>query len=411
MKKKSRIKYRVSSICIILLLLFTLCSLLYAPCLFAQAQTTIDALTPDTNPTGTDKIHTWDTEAPPPRDRKVLLSDLGKAVFAYKLRGGLASALPGTCTESGVTGTDIYWATDTNILYVCTATNTWTIYSGSGDVVGPATNTDNYIPQWNGANSKTLKNGLALSDDTTLAGDSSTAVTTEHAVKTYADGKIPKSTIAAAGDILVGLAASTPGVVTKGPNNSLFGINDSGMLGFYTSIYLDIPWALGTGTPPTAAGQALYRQDLKFLYIGDGTEADEQVNTTGTQTLTNKTLESGSNTIKMGRVGTFASPITDNPYTLTAANCYNSTLYYGATGQINLPAAVAGMALVIYNKGAYTITVEPNGTDVIVRNGTEQSAGVNFTLSNGAGNYVTLISDVNNHWITLGYKGTLAQGS
>jgi hypothetical protein len=34
--------------------------------------------------------------------------------------------------------------------------------TGSGDVVGPSTNTDNYIPQWNGADSKTLKDGLAV---------------------------------------------------------------------------------------------------------------------------------------------------------------------------------------------------------------------------------------------------------
>ena len=33
---------------------------------------------------------------------------------------------------------------------------------GSGDVIAPATNTDSYIPQWNGDNSKTLKNGLAV---------------------------------------------------------------------------------------------------------------------------------------------------------------------------------------------------------------------------------------------------------
>lgn len=31
-----------------------------------------------------------------------------------------------------------------------------------GDVYGPATNTDSYIPQWDGANSKTLKDGLAV---------------------------------------------------------------------------------------------------------------------------------------------------------------------------------------------------------------------------------------------------------
>lgn len=33
---------------------------------------------------------------------------------------------------------------------------------GSGDVLGPATNNADYIPQWNGANSKTLKNGVAI---------------------------------------------------------------------------------------------------------------------------------------------------------------------------------------------------------------------------------------------------------
>jgi hypothetical protein len=38
------------------------------------------------------------------------------------------------------------------------------IGAGAGDVVGPATNTDAYIPQWNGADSKTLKNGLAVPD-------------------------------------------------------------------------------------------------------------------------------------------------------------------------------------------------------------------------------------------------------
>lgn len=34
--------------------------------------------------------------------------------------------------------------------------------AGSGDVLGPATNTDSYIPQWDGVNSKTLKDGIAL---------------------------------------------------------------------------------------------------------------------------------------------------------------------------------------------------------------------------------------------------------
>jgi hypothetical protein len=36
------------------------------------------------------------------------------------------------------------------------------ISASAGDVVGPATNTADYLPQWNGADSKTLKNGLAV---------------------------------------------------------------------------------------------------------------------------------------------------------------------------------------------------------------------------------------------------------
>jgi len=39
---------------------------------------------------------------------------------------------------------------------------TFTTPSGAGDVSGPATNTDAYVPQWNGADSKALKNGFNI---------------------------------------------------------------------------------------------------------------------------------------------------------------------------------------------------------------------------------------------------------
>jgi hypothetical protein len=41
------------------------------------------------------------------------------------------------------------------------ANPSWSSPAGGGDVLGPASNTDNYVPQWNGTDSKTLKNGLA----------------------------------------------------------------------------------------------------------------------------------------------------------------------------------------------------------------------------------------------------------
>lgn len=122
-------------------------------------------------------------------------------------------------------------------------------------------------------------------------------------------------------------------------------------------------------------------------------------------------VSTGYSATSINNIGTFASPTTTNPYSLTAANARGSILWYGATGEIDLPAATAGMNLCIYNTGAFTITIDPNGTDVIVRDGTAQSAGVSFTLSSGAGNYVCMTADAANHWVTLGYKGTLAQGS
>lgn len=108
--------------------------------------------------------------------------------------------------------------------------------------------------------------------------------------------------------------------------------------------------------------------------------------------------------------GTFTVPITTNPLTLAGYEAYNRILHYGATGQINLPVGAAGMNLIIYNTGAFTITIEPNGSEVIVRDGTAQTGGVNMTLSGGAGNFVALAFN-GTQWVTLGFKGTLAQGS
>lgn len=70
-----------------------------------------------------------------------------------------------------------------------------TLQNTKGDTISPAANTADYIPQWDGADSKTLKNGLALDTDGTLAANSDTKIPSQKAVKTYADTKIAKSAI------------------------------------------------------------------------------------------------------------------------------------------------------------------------------------------------------------------------
>ena len=109
--------------------------------------------------------------------------------------------------------------------------------------------------------------------------------------------------------------------------------------------------------------------------------------------------------------GTHASPSTTNPLAPTWTTTYH-TVWYGATGEIDLPAAsgYTGRAILVYNTGAFTITIDPNGSEVIVRTGTVQTGGVSMTLSSGAGNYVALLCD-GVRWATIGYIGTLAAGS
>lgn len=109
--------------------------------------------------------------------------------------------------------------------------------------------------------------------------------------------------------------------------------------------------------------------------------------------------------------GTHAAPTTANPLSPTWGSVTH-TVFYGATGTINLPAAASysGRSILVYNTGAFTITIDSNGSEVIVRDGTVQTGGVSITLASGAGNYVALVSD-GTRWITLGAKGTLAQGS
>jgi hypothetical protein len=82
-----------------------------------------------------------------------------------------------TTGNAGTVTNGIYTTSDATTLAAATGANKgkylfnnagtgvleWqTVTSGAGDTVSPATNTDSYIPQWNGANSKTLKDGLAV---------------------------------------------------------------------------------------------------------------------------------------------------------------------------------------------------------------------------------------------------------
>ena len=70
----------------------------------------------------------------------------------------------------------------------------WSTPAGAGDTLAPATNSDNYLPQWDGANSKTLKNGLSAGGASGVATlDANTLVVQDpaNATATATASKIP----------------------------------------------------------------------------------------------------------------------------------------------------------------------------------------------------------------------------
>jgi hypothetical protein len=142
--------------------------------------------------------------------------------------------------------------------------------------------------------------------------------------------------------------------------------------------------------------------------IGAGTATTASAGDNSTKIATTAFVETR---VAGTQTGVHGTPSTTNPLSPTWSGAMHS-VWYGATGTINLPAAAGytGRGILIYNTGAFTITIDPNGSEIVVRDGTAQTGGVNFTLSSGAGNFVALISD-GVRWITLGFKGTLTVGS
>lgn len=193
---------------------------------------------------------------------------------------------------------------------------------GSGDVLGPATNNADYIPQWNGTNSKTLKNGInpttlevvANKENTTLD-TSTTKYPTNRLTKEYADSKVEDSivdghtTVAPSGNAVFDALASKANVssvrerltanrtyyVRTDGNDSNTGLVDSAGGAFLTiqkaidtiasldcSIYnLTIQIADGTYT-----GANILKSIIGSGYVtiqgNSGTPANVLINSTGT---------------------------------------------------------------------------------------------------------------------------------
>lgn len=101
-------------------------------------------------------------------------------------------------------------------------------------------------------------------------------------------GAITAPTVAAAGDVVVGSDANALTVISKGVNNSLFGVNNSGTLGFHTTFNPVLASAPSTddtysGTTITlVAGEALSQWDVVYCKNKAGVHACYKYDANGT---------------------------------------------------------------------------------------------------------------------------------
>ena len=156
------------------------------------------------------------------------------------------------------------------------------VQAGGGDVLGPATNSDSYIPQWDGVNSKTLKNGVATSTFEPAKGADDNYVT--DAEKTVIGNTSGTNTgDNATNSQYSGLAASKQDTLISGTNlktvagTSLLG---SGDLGQIASSYINLPVDGGSPTLDTLTEDFTTRgssgvSDGTITYVTVGTAANK----------------------------------------------------------------------------------------------------------------------------------------
>lgn len=304
--------------------------------------------------------------------------------------------------------------------------------SGSGDVVGPASATDNAIVVFDSTTGKLVKVGNTSTKVSPVDGfleapgfrgtgataDSMIALPDDDGSHFYSE-QAHNTTTTSIHETKP--AAPAAGVYAWGTPSG-------------TNVQAEIIPTTGTGnvvrdTSPTIASPTITGTPIhpdNSIALGTKTTGNYVSQVAGTAneiTVTHTPGEGSTPTLSIHadiardtevvatQTGSHTTPSTTNPLAPTWSGP-SHMVWYGATGEIDLPAAsgYTGKVIGIYNTGAFTITIDPNGTEVIVREGTVQTGGISMTLSSGAGNFVWLYCD-GVRWVTLGKNGTLAAGS
>ena len=90
---------------------------------------------------------------------------------------------------------------------------------------------------------------------------------------------------------------------------------------------------------------------------------------------------------------TIATPVKSAAYTVGTDNtdeAYGGVVYTSSTGIITLPVLAVGMHLAVIAAGGVIVTIDPNGVDKIIIDGTDATAGVTITSPGDVGDIAVL---------------------
>ncbi len=225
-----------------------------------------------------------------------------------------------------------------------------------------------------------------------------------------ADGGGMTNPMTTAGDIIYGGVDGAATRMAKGANNSIFGVNSAGTLGYYTSILIDNSAAQFKDA--TDATKLWTISPVNFSTGVDFTFAPYvTADTTFAPVISSSVITFGS--MSLGTTGTIGGGIPQtadadgmSAAEMAAAGMYGRIFWATGAGTWNLSGAAAGMNICVYSTTAAAVVINPDDGDTIVLNGTALSAGDSITSASGAGDFICLIAKDANTWYTLGRSGT-----
>ncbi len=308
------------------------------------------------------------------------------------------------------------------------------------------TPSDNVKSIWNAADFATIRTSMGL-----VIGTNVQAYDAD--LTSWAGITAP--TIAAAGDVVVGSGANALTKITKGANNTIFGVNSSGTLGFNTNLSLDdsAPQFYNVAAPTKLLGidpsgmTAGYSGWIKLVatsnstgstpsQVGNFTFATLTATPTSNQLtkfsgtagkLTNSTITEDGTDVNIGALNLLGTGIIDGKAPITivttsAGYTIGSTYKSGylitnptsasATFIFTLPTAVAGLQYMPFNGAAKTgilrvyTALAPTGTQYIDLDGVLTANTGGIEMSAVAGNCMAFVGIDSTNWKCIPTKGT-----